>query len=356
MPARTGCCAECCRCSFLDTIWPDANGSTITEQITSQGNSSHSVTSEQLSSDGSNITCSGREATADEVPCRRVAIEYTQDPSLVTSSRCGIDLGSVLDPSWAVFYGVKTLDFVNGLDQYNYHLPGAQLPFSAVLTGSGTSLTLTITNTSDGKSVTYTATGEWRADWGITSASASGGLTFSRVGSTLAFATPAIVGWTPGLWVGVGHGVIWWRFYSATAWTPDGTDPRVGWCQDDYCLIQSVDGYDGADPVVSELSNNRFSLCMKQGSHLAWADNGPDWYTTTFGDRWFQNGFPARRMSEIGWSELGAAFAPVAFSPDLSIGAPPITFGICRVSGASGGVRNVSENNRLDRFCFRRLR
>jgi len=335
-----GCC---CGCTFADNIFLDPDGTVITEatdEILIQDSDNAST---QIVDAGAPFNCKG-EPRAEQPPCREVQCDAYIDETVRFAKQLTVDMGAGPGP-FTGFIGV-TGEMSGGFSGYT---SANLLPFASAfvdVTGSGTDLTVTCS--ASGYSAVYTVTGVlsvhgWDSTGGINWRDRS--IFTLTLGAHSAHAWPASVQLYANDFASTVSGPyalyhcratanIWWRFYDATTFDPDGsTGPQLG-----YKFCSQAHEYLTTDLNSATVNSGGpnaegfLYVALQQGTTRAiTAMAGPQF--SRVNDDWLFQQFTLRPWSDLTWATFGTdplfGLNMDAFVPDLSNGADPITFGIC---------------------------
>lgn len=366
MPARTGCCHVCCKCTVKDVALADADGVLVEESFTTGGIQDNTESSDQDSDHGGTHRCNAI-VIAEQPPCREIRLAWTQTRSNVIDHRIGVTitvtgtntLPGVPGSTWSGAYNL-----ILGVGEY---LGTNASTMSCQITGSGTTLSVHFyAGALEG--AVYRATlsdATLPLDVGRTEPAIVASL-FSQHDPGLTW--PATVTLVPSLPYRQGeeHGSVWWRFYSGVTFTPDGeTDPHIALCYESSGVSASATSeLDGVTNTAGAPFDAKLLLAAKQGSDLFIAAvalegiNGPD-------SGWYYHGGDLRLLSLIGWYRYtGTPDTLERESAELDVadGADPITFGIAWAGGSggtsgvqtfSGSFRDIDVTMRIDNVCLR---
>jgi hypothetical protein len=355
MGARAGCC---CGCAFVDHDLADPDGAVVTEQFVNFYLQDVLSTSSQEPSDGSTFGCKANLRSA-QPPCRDLVLDYKQDQTRVFCGRCVVDLSAGPAPYMNTIF---QMDWDAGSSRY--FGPG---PYHVELNGSGSTMTLTVYDLVTGLlAATYTGSlpHGWNSalnigginwlDQGVITLTGGGG---AYPATVLLYAQEPAGGYPyHGIYAGQSFAQEYWRFYDQTTFDPDGSPgPALGLKVSSAHIYDEFTGFDGITTVNSGL--NLFPwFAIQQGANRAVIYNWPHSPAlfTDPGSLWRFSTISDQAWASITWTKphAGAFLTPTTFTPDLTAGADPITFGIYFESNGSSGVSHVTSHYRFDEICL----
>ncbi|TXI10627.1 MAG: hypothetical protein E6Q76_03720 [Rhizobium sp.] len=383
----------CCGCTFKDYDFPDPDGSSIVEsfdQFYVQDDASETT---QIVDDGSPFDCKGK-VVASQPPCRELSIDGAVDVNQIFATELVVDLGPILQPALGDIYQAHALTGLGDLPPgvgpgkgYVGGLSGSIFSVSiiwyyVVRTGGTLSFTLLLPS---GYYATFSAavdTPHWDETRGMsvldetvitlplvtntipTTGLPPGSVPLYMPSFVTLYANHRATDTSPGFfakWKGRTWGYVWWRFYDETTFDPDGsTDQQIGYQIDSYAVGSSAK--DITYRTVGTTAGSgaaTASLAIQQGSVKAYTTGMIHVPATPHSGSWFHDDFVTVALSSLTWGRivdfnlLTGAPVFVPFVPDLSNGAPPITFGIMLRYTATDSVEAGTSRRRIDQFCFR---